>query len=316
MTAGEYKIGIGGVALLASVLGIGGSEFVGPQRAEVPSRSEVLAEFHAKDAGMELAYLRLTGGFWQLWVGSVQGGAPRQITTSDSDKRYPRWSSDGGAIFYRNGNHEPYAFRLHERREQAILPGRGLINRVVSAADPAHVVYARFRSNVLDMSDLWTARLDGGGARILTREVGLQYDPAISPDGKTIAFISGHGYGTHELCLCDADGGDIRPLTKNTALELSPTWSPDGKRIAYTSDTTGDFEIWIMDIASRESRRLTENPALDGSPSWSPDGRRIAFTSSRSGKLQVWVLNIEDGETRQVTFGEPARDPDWRRSAP
>ena len=65
--------------------------------------------------------------------------------------------------------------------------------------------------------------------------------PAISPDGKTIAF-SYRG----DIWLVDRDGGGARLLTSHAGHERSPVWSPDGKEIAYAGDRNGNYDIFVV----------------------------------------------------------------------
>src|SRR5579864_6193501 len=65
--------------------------------------------------------------------------------------------------------------------------------------------------------------------------------PAISPDGKTIAFsFEGH------LFVVPSSGGLAQPLTAGTAVDTSPVWSPDGKSIAFASDRYGNLDIFLI----------------------------------------------------------------------
>src|SRR5205085_10484509 len=68
----------------------------------------------------------------------------------------------------------------------------------------------------------------------------LRY-PAISPDGKNIAFCY-----KGDIYLVDTKGGKAVPLTLNEAHDFMPTWSPDGKWIAFASDRNGNFDIYLM----------------------------------------------------------------------
>ncbi|MBC7850084.1 MAG: PD40 domain-containing protein, partial [Chitinophagaceae bacterium] len=67
----------------------------------------------------------------------------------------------------------------------------------------------------------------------------LRY-PAISPDGKTIAF----GY-KGDIYRVDINGGVAIPLTIHEAHDMMPTWSRDGKNIAFSSDRHGNFDVFV-----------------------------------------------------------------------
>ena len=100
--------------------------------------------------------------------------------------------------------------------------------------------------------------------------------PAISPDGKTVAF-SYRG----DIWLVDRDGGRARLLTSHAGHERSPVWSPDGKEIAYAGDRNGNYDIFVVPIDVRPSRRVTYHSAQDIPFSFTPDGERILFASRR-----------------------------------
>jgi Tol biopolymer transport system component len=156
----------------------------------------------------------------------------------------------------------------------------------------------------------------------LTDGTGNNYDPAFSPDGTRIAFISDRDqyppYGTP--WLMNADGTEPHALLeKGDFFELGPTWSPDGKRIALQSNRLGNPEILILDLESGQLTNLTSNPNVDANPAWSPDGTQVAFASDRSGNPEIWCINVDGSNLRQITFtpmsGEwrPAWSPDGQR---
>jgi len=260
-----------------------------------------------------VAFTRLTGDYWQLWVMRPDGTGVKQLTTLLSDKRYPCWTQDGKHLLFRNNNNQAFILDPSTKEEQRILPSLGLIGSVVESPDGAKVLFVRFRTELMDSSALWMTTIDEKERRVLTNEAGLQYDPAWSPDGKRIVYISGHGYQTHELFIMDSDGKNKRQLTDNKALELLPVFSSDGRTIAYVSDITGDYEIWTMDVDGNNQQQLTNSNGIDTRPCWSPDGSRIIFVSNRSGEPQLWIMNRDGSNVRQLTTGQPCMDPAWKR---
>lgn len=264
-------------------------------------------------AGGPVAFSQLTSDYWQIWTMRPDGSGAEQITTSLSDKRYPVWAKDGRELLFRTNNNQAFSVNLSTGQEDKILAPLGLSGGVVPSPDGNKLLLVRLRAQLKDSGNLWLTTPEGENTQMLTRDVGLQYDPSWSPDGKQIAHISGHGYRTDELYIIDADGSNKRRLTNNKAIDILPAFSPDGKTIAYVSDVTGNYEIWLMDADGSNRKRLTESEGIDTRPYWSPDGSEIMFVSNRSGELQLWVMNSDGSNPRQLTTGSPSMDPAWRR---
>jgi Tol biopolymer transport system component len=100
--------------------------------------------------------------------------------------------------------------------------------------------------------------------------------PAISPDGKTIAFTY-----KGDLYRVPATGGTATPLTTHVAHDFMPVWSHDGKRIAFTSDRHGNFDVYVMPADGGEPRRLTYHSAAEYPYSFSADDKNIIFGAAR-----------------------------------
>ncbi len=100
--------------------------------------------------------------------------------------------------------------------------------------------------------------------------------PALSPDGKYIAF-SYKG----NLFKVASTGGPATPLTINNFYNGYPVWSHDGKKIAFASDRYGDFDLYIMNSTGGEATRLTFNSAKDIPYDFSPDDQQVLFGTDR-----------------------------------
>ena len=100
-------------------------------------------------------------------------------------------------------------------------------------------------------------------------------EPAISPDGSEIAFVSGG-----DIWIVPAAGGDAHLLVAHPAMESRPLYSPDGRSLAFVSTRTGNADIFVLDLASSAVRRLTYDDASEMLNAWSPDGRWIYFSST------------------------------------
>src|SRR5690349_19543195 len=105
------------------------------------------------------------------------------------------------------------------------------------------------------------------------------FEPSLSPDGKTVVFVSGG-----DIWSAPSSGGTAHLLVAHPATESRPLFSPDGKSLAFISTRTGNGDIYVLDLASGKTRRLTWDDARDQLDAWSRDGKWIYFSSnSRAG---------------------------------
>ena len=91
---------------------------------------------------------------------------------------------------------------------------------------------------------------------------------AISPDGKTIAFVY-----QGDIFLVSAAGGEARQLTTNPAHDTEPLWSPDGKTVVFASWRENQKDIWAVPAAGGKPKRLTDYGGAETPLAVSPDGK-------------------------------------------
>lgn len=103
----------------------------------------------------------------------------------------------------------------------------------------------------------------------------LRY-PAISPDGKTIAFCY-----KGDIYTVPVQGGKATALTLHEARDFKPVWSPDSKTIAFASNRYGNNDIFTIPAEGGKPTRRTFHSAKDIPNAFTPDGKRILFQSSR-----------------------------------
>ena len=124
-------------------------------------------------------------------------------------------------------------------------------------------------------------------------------DPAISPDGQTVAFASNRN-GYWDIYLLDLASGGLTRLTDTLAYEASPAWSPDNKWLVYETYINDNLEIKIQSVLTPDDTiQLTNSPTADFSPVWSPQGRQIAFVSNQSGEDEIWLADLDKGEEQR-----------------
>jgi TolB protein len=172
------------------------------------------------------------------------------------------------------------------------------------------IAFSSFRHG---RSDIYTMRPDGSGVRNLTRDAAPDFQPAWSPDGGVIAFVSLQTDLSHfdQIFTIDPVSGERRQLTDvDGGNPQAPAWSPDGSRIAFHVVYGGalDAELFVMDADGTDLVRLTDNTDEDSDAAWSPDGSRIAFV--RNGRIETMD---PDGShvVRLTPEGLLSFDPAW-----
>lgn len=150
----------------------------------------------------------------------------------------------------------------------------------------------------------------------VTSQGGEDRDPALSPDGKQIAFSSRRN-GYWDLYILDLASGQTRRITDTPVYEGAPSWSPDGQWLAYETDNSDNLDIFLISLANLGDApvQLTDDPGPDFAPSWSPEGRTIAFVSSRSGDDEIWLAALDRIDDRFQNLSQSANsaesDPAW-----
>jgi eukaryotic-like serine/threonine-protein kinase len=161
---------------------------------------------------------------------------------------------------------------------------------------------------------------DGTDRRPLTDGSSNDIQPALSPDGSRIAFVSTRD-GTQHIYTMRADGTDLRRVTSGSSNNHSPAWRPDGAELVFVSDRDGKDHLWVVPATGGEPRQLTRGPQTDGNSSWSPDGATIAYHADQGGGVQhIYVLDVGGGTPKPLTTGSgrnimPAWSPDGRQIA-
>ena len=124
-------------------------------------------------------------------------------------------------------------------------------------------------------SAVWAAKTNGTGSWRL----GQGTAPALSPDGKTVAFSRDGQIYSYRVTKTPADSIERgqKALVRLWGRNVQPRWSPDGARLALTSVRDNHSFVAVYDVKKRHVDYMAPSVDFDASPSWSADGKRIAF---------------------------------------
>ena len=209
--------------------------------------------------------------------------------------------------------------------------------------DGRRVAFAVRETNWTDNAyetEIWIADArTAASARPLTNAAKSSSQPAWSPDGGWVAFISDRT-DTRQLYRLPVAGGEAEALTSGTEGVTAFAWSPDGSRIAYTmtdpvtpamkerQEKFGDYthedqdhrmaQLHLLDVATKATRPLTSGTFVVGAFDWSPDGTRLAFDhrvnsdAGSSGSADISLVDVASGRvTALVTLAGPDSSPRW-----
>ena len=127
--------------------------------------------------------------------------------------------------------------------------------------------------------------------------------PRLSPDGRTIVFLSDRAGGT-DVFTIDVAGGAPTPLTATPdVVEDTPVWSPEGTHVAFAAFTAArDWGLWRLPSAGGDAVVLLDAVGSDEVHPWySADGSALYFSSNRSGNWDLYRAAPGD-PVRFVTF--------------
>ncbi|MNS81541.1 translocation protein TolB [compost metagenome] len=259
-----------------------------------------------------------SGKVKEIVVMDWDGSNIDQVTNHRSICLSPAWSPDGKSIAYtsyikRIGN----KFRNADlillnltTGKRAPISYRAGINSGASFDPDGRHIYLTISQGT--RPDIYKMTYDGKLVLKLTNGPtgAMNVEPAVSPDGKQVAFSSDRSGRAPMVYVMDANGNNVKRITFAGQFNSTPAWSPDGKKIAFSGQSDDHFDIFVMNSDGSDMKRLTSARKPNGKwasnedPSFSPDGRFVMYTSDRTGKSQIYISTVDGTEERRVTNDE------------
>lgn len=239
--------------------------------------------------GRQIAYWAIDlDGDRDIWTIPAEGGQAVRITRDSYLDWDPVWSPDGAYLYFcSNRGGSMAVWRVPMKQGSGEAGGAPELVRTPGPY-PAHLSFSRDGRRMTHVHLLTTGRLStvrfdparnavASEPKEITRSTKGTSRPALSPDGRSLAFNSTEQ--EENLFVMSVDGSGLRQLTYDGRRNRGPRWSPDGKRIAFFSNRSGEWEIWTVDTNGTEPRQLTSLAGQNVAwPVWSPDAKVLAYT--------------------------------------
>jgi serine/threonine protein kinase len=228
-----------------------------------------------------LTYQSNTNGDWNIWITSVKGGEPIQLTNDSDFDYHPSWSGDGKWIVYAS------RFRQESNFHIKVVPAKGgeplslletvdqILNPRISI-DHKFLIFSSTRNGAYNITKV---PLD-----IDQLETIKEYQSITLSESDDVSVQIGY-HGQHLIYTSVTNNPDIYELNLNSGIITAiisdnadndlAHLSPDGTRLLFTSDRSGKRSAWIKNLGGTEI--YNANTDIGGAHRWSPDGSSIIY---------------------------------------
>lgn len=242
--------------------------------------------------------------YGSLQITDFDGGNRQQLPFNDGENFSPACSLNGQYLAYLGGD-GLYVVDYQLQNPTYITTEISPTDGVSVSNDGQWVAFVGVLGNNWD---IYVRNVVSGENRRLTDDPAFDANPAISPLGDRVLFVSNRDVSgsRSEVYVVNIDGTNLTRLTFNNNFIIHPTWSPDGTRILYAYADGPDSNLFIMDTDGTNVEQLT-NFTGSGvwSPAMSPDGDWVVFVSNfenpDTSLFEVYIMEADGSNISAVT---------------
>lgn len=278
-----------------------------PQITLVTSLPGVESQPYFAPDGKHLVYVWSgeNGENSDIYVQSLEDGSVRRITTDPASDVSPVWSPDGSRIAWlRTGRGETAVFvasingGVHTKLADVYSVRVEALGRHLDWSPDGRFIAAADKSRPGLPFHIVRIALDGGGKSEATDPPdGIIGDmsPALSPDGRWLAFLRAISSGVSEVYIAPTQGGPARRLTFDNRNVASLAWTPDSRSIVFESDRRRNFALWRVSRSGGTPERVPMVGENAADPVFSRTGWKLAYTQVFSD-ANIWRVDLSGRE--------------------
>ena len=241
-----------------------------------------------------------------VWKISENGGKPVQVTHhTDGSLFYPSISSDGRVLVYEDNAQlwklDTATGKTSEIRIDIASETKENNFQVLTIngeADSYSLSPSSQRAAISTHGEIFTIATERGDVTRVTNSYWRDTDPAWSPDGRWVAYVSDQS-GRDEVWVAGTDGENAKKLSNSDTEKFALTWFPDSKSLVYAAS---DHKLYRVEAEGGEPRVLASSDVANLTvPDVSPDGKWVSYTApDRDERPHVHIVAVDGGTDRQL----------------
>jgi dipeptidyl aminopeptidase/acylaminoacyl peptidase len=259
--------------------------------------------------GKTIAFVSNISGRNNLWLVSVEGGWPTQLTISDQRQSHPAWSPDGKWIAYQSdydGDEQWDIFLVSPKTGQVVNVTN---TREIAEESPTWSPDGRYlaymvkpkTSSVFEIDVYDTLLRDTRHLTTGTPKDKMNVGPVWSKQGSYIVYTQQQAKGTDSnVFLAEVATGKSTLLTPHNGEQLytANDFSPDGRFLLITSNAANGYDnVGLLDIRSKKINWLTRDKWEISGGHFSPEGKSVTWTANVEGNTDIYLHDLGTGKT-------------------
>ncbi|MBS1787889.1 MAG: PD40 domain-containing protein [Acidobacteria bacterium] len=262
----------------------------------------------------KIAYMQPINGAARIFVASLSGSSPVQVTHEGEQNSSPVWFPDGNRLLYRstsNGINQLCVAYLDGRKPVQLWSSPNDVTPAYVSPDGRKIFYAV----TTEESDIFFRDLKAEAETQLTSDPMLKVWPDVSPDGNSIVVQkTNNGFNVLRSTLITRNSGSANFEHELAANGFDARWSPNGDRLAFLRGGNGVYKLWTVRSDGAQQKQLSTISVIPNgfgtkpynwkqpyNYNWSPDGMNLVFCGIDPSAMNLWQVSANGEQEKMLT---------------